>query len=339
MTPANKTVWDYIVPVVAGTGPVLTLGDRLPYDNSIFRAYRYASTDPTIAGYTLTPGATIAGRTTVSNPYAGTSNYEALQRATEVQYWDPTNAYNGYTFFSAQGTTYLIDMQGRVVHTWATGNDARLLSTTATCSTGPPTPAATSSGCKELDWNGNVVWSYTETNPAYHLHGDFERIFDPDLNEYTTLFLANKDETYAQLVAAGANPATTPSTGGQLDAIVEVDSSGNVVWEWDFFDHLVQDQYPTEGNYAGAGKTVANYPGKLNINLTGIPLSRRLARLQFDRLQPVARPDRGQLQPGRVLHHLPRQHDRGRQSGGQHRQGGHHGGRFPVSLRRSGPLR
>ena len=89
VTPANKTVWDYIVPVVAGSGAVQTLGDRLPYANSIFRAFRYASTDSTISGYTLTPGNTIAGRTTVANPYAGTSNYEALQRATELQYWDP----------------------------------------------------------------------------------------------------------------------------------------------------------------------------------------------------------------------------------------------------------
>ena len=79
VTPSDKTVWDYIVPVVAGTGPVLTLGDRLPYDNSDLPRLLLRATDPTIAGYTLTPGATIAGRTTVSNPYAGTSNYEALQ--------------------------------------------------------------------------------------------------------------------------------------------------------------------------------------------------------------------------------------------------------------------
>ena len=269
VTPSDKTVWDYIVPVVAGTGPVLTLGDRLPYDNSIFRAYCYASTDPTIAGYTLTPGATIAGRTTVSNPYAGTSNYEALQRATETQDWDPNNAYNGYTFFSAEGISYLIDMQGRMVHTWATGNDAKLLNN------GDVLDWITDSygndiGLQELDWNSKVVWSYTETASNYHLHGDFERIFDPDLGEYTTLVLANKDETYAQLVAAGANPATTPSTGGQLDTILEIDNSGNIVWEWDFFDHLVQNLDATKANYE---TSISAYPGKLNINLTGIPIT------------------------------------------------------------------
>ena len=163
-------------------------------------------------------------------------------------------------------------MQGRVVHTWDTGDDPCLLDDGDVLDWTTDT-SGDITGLQELDWNSDVVWSYTETNPAYHLHGDFERIFDPDLNEYTTLFLANKDETYAQLVAAGANPATTPSTGGQMDAIVEVDMSGNVVWEWDFFDHLVQDQYPSEGNYAGSGKNARELPGQAQYQLDGNPPS------------------------------------------------------------------
>ena len=334
VTPSDKTVWDYIVPVVAGTGPVLTLGDRLPYDNSIFRAYCYAATDPTIAGYTLTPGATIAGRTTVSNPYAGTSDYEALQRATETQDWDPNNAYNGYTFFSAEGISYLIDMQGRVVHTWATGNDAKLLSN------GDVLDWITDSygndiGLQELDWNSNVVWSYTETASNYHLHGDFERIFDPDLGEYTTLVLANKDETYAQLAAAGANPTTTPSTGGQLDTILEIDSGGNVVWEWDFFDGLVQNLDSTKANYE---TSISAYPGKLNINLTGIPVTEDWLdcnSVDFNQSldQIVVNSSQGEF------YIISRRHDRRRKPGRQHCQSGYHRGRFPLPLRRSGPLR
>ena len=59
---------------------------------SIFRAFRYMSDCPALAGRTLTPGNTIAGRTTVENPYAGSSSYQALQRPTELQYWDSANA-------------------------------------------------------------------------------------------------------------------------------------------------------------------------------------------------------------------------------------------------------
>ena len=53
--------------------------------------------------------------------------YERLQGPTEVTYWDRAQTYNGYTFFGAQGTTYLIDMEGRVAHTWPIGTNPRLL--------------------------------------------------------------------------------------------------------------------------------------------------------------------------------------------------------------------
>ena len=43
--------------------------------------------------------------------------YERLQGPTELLYWDRTKAFEGYTFFGAQGTSYLVDMEGRVVHT------------------------------------------------------------------------------------------------------------------------------------------------------------------------------------------------------------------------------
>ena len=42
-----------------------------------------------------------------------------------------------------------------------------------------------------------------------------------------------------------------------LDAIVEVDGQGRVVWEWWFFDHVIQDFDATKANYVGVGKTIA----------------------------------------------------------------------------------
>ena len=86
-----------------------------------------------------------------------------------------------------------------------------------------------------------------------------------------------------------------------MDAIVEVDMQGNVVWEWWFFDHVVQDVDPTKPNYVGAGKTIADYPGRINLNLPGRPLQARLAALQFAGLQRDVGPDRHQLRAGRAL--------------------------------------
>jgi len=132
--------------------------------NSVFRAYRYDESYSAFAGHTLTPGATVAGRTTVANPYAGRAHYDALQRETETQYWDATNAYNGYTFFGAQGTSYLIDMQGRVAHTWATAATLACWRT-AMCWIGPATAAATRGS-----WNstGTATQSGSTSKPAPH---------------------------------------------------------------------------------------------------------------------------------------------------------------------------
>ncbi|MCX6868372.1 MAG: aryl-sulfate sulfotransferase [Verrucomicrobia bacterium] len=269
VTPEGAAIWDYIVPVTTD-GKVLTLGDRLPMVNSIFRAYRYKADHPALAVRTLTGGSTIAGRTAVDHPYAGTTNYQAMQRQTETQYWDATKAANGYTFFGTQGTAYLIDMQGRVAHTWATGTDPRLLESGNVLDWA--TDASGNTGLKEIDWNGSTIWQYYETRSGYHPHGDFKLIYDPKLGAYATLYLANKDVTHAQCLAAGCDPADAQYVGAQIETIVEVDMSGNIIWEWSFWDHAIPSVDATKLNYVATGKTIADYPGKIHLNLPGRPL-------------------------------------------------------------------
>jgi hypothetical protein len=183
--------------------------------------------------------------------------YAALERPTELQYWDGIQADNGYNFYGVGGTSYLLDMEGRVLHTWPIGNNPHLLANGNVLDASTNDPSGFS-GFKEVTWDGATVWSYLETRSTYHPHHDFTRIFNPELNAYTTLYIANKDLTYDQLIAAGADPARTPSTGAQMDAIVEVDSSGTIVWEWSFFDHVVQDYDATKPNYVSAGQTIAD---------------------------------------------------------------------------------
>lgn len=197
--------------------------------------------------------------------------YDALQGPTELRYWDKANAYPGYTFFGAMGKTYLIDMEGRVVHTWPIGTNPHLLDNGGVLDASNNNPSGFG-GFTEVNWDGTTVWQYTESRTTYHPHHDFTRIHNAKLDADTTLYIANKDLTAAQLIAAGANPARVPADGAQMDAIVEVDMSGTVVWEWCFFDHGVQDVDATKSNYVGAGKAIANAPGKLNLNLPGRPL-------------------------------------------------------------------
>jgi gluconolactonase len=199
--------------------------------------------------------------------------YEALQGPTETRFWDVHRAYNGYTLFGAKGGTYLIDMEGRVVRTWSTvRTNPRFLANGNILDSSTDDPSR-GSGFVEVDWDHNVVWHYTETRSDYAPHHDFVRIFNKKIGAYTTFYIANKSITHEQAIAAGCDPSRNYKDA-QMDAIVEVDMDGHIVWEWWFLDHVVQDVDPTKANYVGEGKTIADYPGRINLNLPGRPVKR-----------------------------------------------------------------
>ncbi len=203
------------------------------------------------------------------------SAYQASQGPSEVLAWNPALAFEGYTLFAAHGPsaslTYLIDMSGSVVHTWNVGTNPKLLSNGHILDASKDDPSGFG-GFEEVDWDSNVVWQYTEKRSDHAPHHDFIRVHNPKLDADTTMYIANVTMTNAQALAVGADPANAPYDGAQADAVVEVDASGTVVWEWWFLDHLVQDDNAAWPNYAGAGKTIANAPGRLDVNLPGRPL-------------------------------------------------------------------
>jgi hypothetical protein len=199
--------------------------------------------------------------------------YERLQGPTELLFHDAARAFDGYTLFGVGGRTWLLDMKGRVVHTWPVGTNPHLLDNGHVLDASKDDPSGFA-GFKEVDWDGNTVWEYTEQREGYAPHHDWVRIFNKKLGAPTTLYIANKSIMHEQAIAAGADPAKGPCRDGQMDAVIEVDLKGNVVWEWWFFDHVVQDVDPAKPHYVGEGKTVAQYPGRINLNMPGKPLKR-----------------------------------------------------------------
>ncbi len=191
---------------------------------------------------------------------------ESFMVRTETRYWDAANAYNGYTLFGTRGTSYLIDMEGHVIHTWNIGTNPRFTEAGTLLDAVGGNPSSQNSW-KELDWDGNTVWQYTETRSNYHGHHDFAKIYNPKLGDSTFIYIANKDLTSQQCLDAGCDPANT-YTNPQMDAIVEVDRQGNVIWEWCFFDHVVQDIDPSKPTYG----IIANTPGRIDLNLPGMPV-------------------------------------------------------------------
>ena len=191
---------------------------------------------------------------------------ESFMVRTETHYWDATRTYTGYTLFGTRGTSYLIDMEGHVIHTWNIGTNPRFTEagTLLDAVGGNPSNQNT---WKELDWNGNTVWQYSESRASYHGHHDFAKIYNPKLGDSTFIYIANKDLTAQQCLDKGCDPSHN-YTGAQMDAIVEVNKQGTVIWEWCFFDHVVQDIDPTKSTYG----VIANTPGKIDLNIRGNPV-------------------------------------------------------------------
>ena len=193
---------------------------------------------------------------------------DSMRKITGLTYWDQGRAYEGYTLFGAQlnNTAYLIDMEGNVVNSWANaGSNPRLLDNGNIMGYG-------GGGMVEVDWDDNIVWSYTDTREEYRMHHDFVRGFNPKLGEPTTFYLSNRQVTHEECIALGCDPANGPYDGAEIDTVVEVDMNGDIIWEWRFVDHLIQDIDPTKKNYVGAGKTIADYPNRLDANLPGRPI-------------------------------------------------------------------
>lgn len=178
---------------------------------------------------------------------------------------------NGYVLFSPirSTNTYLIDKCGRLAKTWSSAYmpgqsvyllpDGHLLRTGRTNNT---TFTAGGSGgiIEKIDWNGNVVWSYSISDATQCQHHDIKPM--PNGN---VLVIAWDKKTSAQAIAQGRDPVLT-GTDVWSEKIVELQpigaSGANIVWQWNLWDHLVQNYDVSKPNYGG----IIQNPQRININ-------------------------------------------------------------------------
>jgi len=194
--------------------------------------------------------------------------------------YDPPNTQDGYTLFypADQHTIYLIDNCGAVVHSWTDttytpGNATYLMENgdIVTCqkSGGLVNAVIDRGGAGEIvdrrSWDGETIWSYTYNSHNHRMHHDVAMM--PSGN---VLILAWELKTADQ---AAHNGRDTTGTNGQVvwpDHIVEVHplgvDTGNIVWEWHVWDHLVQDLNEDLLNYG----VVAEHPERVNINFARV---------------------------------------------------------------------
>jgi len=138
----------------------------------------------------------------------------------------------GYNLFAPlrTTTTYLMDNDGNLVHSWDTGytpgNAVYLLESGELLHTGGVRNATFSAGgaggaIQLIDWDGNVTWEYEYSSAAHLQHHDVEML--PNGN---VLMIAWQYKTGAEALSAGRDP--TLLDDGELwpGSVIEVQPTG-----------------------------------------------------------------------------------------------------------------
>ena len=184
-------------------------------------------------------------------------------------FYNTPQSYDGYTLFSpgASDTTYLIDNCGERVHTWAAnvspGNTAYLLDNGVLVRTGkaanPKFNIGGNGGLIQMfDWESNIIWEYIASDSTYCQHYDIEIL--PNGNILILLWVTHTQEEAKQ---AGREISIEELWSEKIIEIKPdfVNGGGEIIWEWDSWDHYVQNYSEEFDNYGD----VTN-PRKLDLN-------------------------------------------------------------------------
>ncbi len=165
-------------------------------------------------------------------------------------------------------TTYLININGNINHTWPgdflPGESVRWLgdgSILRTIKTGVVGYGGAGGGVQKVLWDGTVVWDFRyDTNGVISHHDVLP------LKNGNVLMIAWETKTRDEAIMAGRNPDTFLGDTFLPDHIIEVKPTGprtgEIVWEWHVWDHLIQDLDPSHENYG----VVADHPELVDIN-------------------------------------------------------------------------
>ena len=185
----------------------------------------------------------------------------------------------GYTLYGPllSDTTFLVDLDGRVVHSWksdyAPAGSVYLLDN-GNLLRGAREPdverfkgGGQGGRIQEFSWDGELLWDWTYTSDDYLLHHDIEPLANGNI-----LAIAWEYKSAEDALQAGRRPDLIPEAGLWPDKIVEIEpqrpDGGRIVWEWHMWDHLVQDFDPEKENHG----VPSEHPELIDINGDREPL-------------------------------------------------------------------
>ena len=187
--------------------------------------------------------------------------------------WDTTETSPGYLIYTPMISTLtlLMDANDTIEHTWTSDykpalssyllDDGSLLRTALPRVNTRFWGGGIGGRVERYDWNGTLTWSFDYTTTDHCLHHDIALLPNGNI-----LMIAWEYKSAADAAAAGRDPSTLPYGELWPDHLIEVrptgPTSGDIVWQWHIWDHLIQDYDPTKANYG----TVADHPELVDIN-------------------------------------------------------------------------
>lgn len=182
---------------------------------------------------------------------------------------EPQPGWTLYAGFNSTDTT-LIDLDGEIVHTWPSthepGTWVYLLDDgdiiRAARDPGLPGPTGGGFGGRihRIAWDGTLEWDYRIAALTRRQHHDLHPL--PNGNVLAIVWVVKSD---TEAIAMGRDPATV---GLQVwsESIWEIrqtgPTTGEVVWQWNVWDNLIQDFDPDLPNYGDPSEN----PGRIDIN-------------------------------------------------------------------------
>jgi hypothetical protein len=185
-----------------------------------------------------------------------------------------------YTLFAPMSSesTYLIDTHGRMIHSWTSPSglppgmsvymleDGDLLRTVNLGTNFDHDGNGVAGKIERLSWDSQMEWEWFYPGETNRSHHDIE-----PLSNGNFLMIAWDFKSEAEAQQAGRNPNKMSQDTLWPDKIVEVQPVGtdqaNIVWEWNIWDHLIQEYDSTKDNYG----VVGDHPELLDINFVDSP--------------------------------------------------------------------
>ena len=172
---------------------------------------------------------------------------------------------DGYTLLYPhnQSNVYLINNCGEIVHMWEgaeetkPGNTAYLMENGNLVTTSRPSSIAgdaiwAGGGGATIEvksWDNELLSTFTLNNENARLHHDIEVLPNGNVLAITWEYVSKEDA-----IAAGRDSMNLPDNALWPEYVLELHpESGEIVWEWHAWDHLIQDYDETKANFGVVG--------------------------------------------------------------------------------------